>query len=216
MMQYNIVQVPDAAQLEQAIQTHYPRSVIYNMRPEAVENAPVPALAIPTVVCSLPSQTLLTENLNIHAWLPKPVTSKHLTKEIERLENVQEILIIDDDRGFLLLLERILLSVNPAFKIRRAFSGYDGLNVMHTFRPDLVLMDIVIPELSGLDVLREMKVDPMLSEVPVILISATDDPLQSKAKQHGQLRVQRAGGLKLSELLDCIQAINGVLGGQHF
>jgi len=213
MEHYNIVQMTDPGALEEAVQTYYPRSVIYNVEPEAVERTALPTLPVPTIICSLPSQKLLAENLDIHAWLAKPVTSERLLKEVNRLNNVQDVLIVDDDRGFVLLLERILLSANQGFKIRRAFSGADALQTVRNFRPDLVLMDIIIPELSGLEVLRGMKADPTLASIPVIMISATDDPLQPRAWQHSQLRIQRAGGLSLSELLGCIQAVNGVFSG---
>jgi signal transduction histidine kinase/CheY-like chemotaxis protein len=210
MEHYNIVQMTDPGALEGAVQTYYPRSVIYNVEPEAFERSALPTLAVPTIICSLPSQKLVAENLDIHAWLPKPVTSERLLKEVNRLDNVEDILIVDDDRGFVLLLERILLSANHGFKIRRAYSGSEGLQTVRSFQPDLVLIDIIIPELNGLEVLREMKTDPMLARIPVIMISATDDPLQPRAWQHSQLRIQRAGGLSLSELLGCIQAVNGV------
>jgi adenylate cyclase len=83
------------------------------------------------------------------------------------------ILVVDDDRVNRTLLARTLAA--SGHEVGTAENGREALERLRSGAWDVVLLDIVMPELDGMSVLEEMKADPVLREVPVIMISALDD-----------------------------------------
>src|SRR5258706_4459655 len=79
------------------------------------------------------------------------------------------ILLVDDDPAILLLFSEILRA--EGYKVLQAGSGRQGLQVASGERPDLVLLDVMLPDLSGLEVCRQIKKDPVLSDTFVVLFS---------------------------------------------
>ena len=81
------------------------------------------------------------------------------------------ILIVDDDPTNLILLGRIL---GDNYKLYLAKDGDAALALAKKHVPDLILLDIIMPEMDGYQVMAEMKKTPETSEIPVIFISALD------------------------------------------
>ncbi len=88
---------------------------------------------------------------------------------------MQEILIVDDNPANLELLTRLLS--NAGYKTRAATSGQRALQSSRLSAPDLVLLDISMPDLDGYEVCKLFKEDPAVRSVPILFISALDDPL---------------------------------------
>ena len=80
-----------------------------------------------------------------------------------------KILIVDDDKLNVIILEEIL---KGQFKLATAHSGKDALDVAGKFKPDIVLLDIMMPGMDGYEVCRRLKDNPALSFVKIILVSA--------------------------------------------
>ena len=83
----------------------------------------------------------------------------------------QKILLIDDTPPILQILNHIL---KDNYDTLVAKSGEQGLAVAKKIVPDLILLDVVMPNLSGYDVLKTLKADDVLMAIPVILISGND------------------------------------------
>lgn len=83
------------------------------------------------------------------------------------------ILVVDDDAGVIQVLGRMLAGVG---RLRFATRGEDALRLARELRPDLVMLDEGMPGLSGFEVCRAMKADPLLVRVPVIFITSFDEP----------------------------------------
>ena len=71
------------------------------------------------------------------------------------------------------------------YEFFEAPNGKEGLDLMRSERPDVVVLDLMMPILSGWDVLRERQNDPNLRRIPVILISANRDPEIANAVDKG-------------------------------
>ncbi len=151
------------------------------------------------------------ENLAVVACLTKPVTAEHLLWEIDQLENVYDVLIVDDEQGFCQLVERILETTGRAFDVRYAHNGEDGLRAMRTRRPDLMLLDLIMPGSDGFQVLEEMRQEPVLADIPVILLTATSFVDDALSQRNNRIVVSRPDGLQLHEILRCLQAVIDVL-----
>lgn len=83
------------------------------------------------------------------------------------------ILVVDDVPQNLLLLGDVL---QPAYQVRAANSGLRALRVVRSApRPDLILLDVMMPGMDGYEVLRELRADPATRDIPVIFVTARDE-----------------------------------------
>lgn len=80
------------------------------------------------------------------------------------------ILIVDDNPSNLKLL-RVLLS-GEGYEVRTALSADEALTVLGTFRPALILMDIQMPGMDGLELTRRIKAEPATAAIPVVALTA--------------------------------------------
>jgi len=81
----------------------------------------------------------------------------------------QKILIIEDDKFLRELIARKLTLEN--YEIVEAIDGEEGLKKIKETKPDLVLLDLILPGIDGFDVLSKIKDDPALASIPVIILS---------------------------------------------
>ncbi len=91
----------------------------------------------------------------------------------ERRSREATVLVIDDDAAVHDLMTRTLSK--EGFSILSGFNGLDGLALAKSFRPDVVVLDVLMPGMDGWKVLEEFKRDATLSGVPVIMLSMLDD-----------------------------------------
>ena len=93
------------------------------------------------------------------------------------------VLICDDDDG---LRELMRVTLEPHFDCIEAIDADSALEQLRASTPAAALLDVMLPGRSGLDVLREMRADPALAEIPVIVVSAwTRDTDRTAASEAG-------------------------------
>jgi CheY-like chemotaxis protein len=143
-------------------------------------------------------------------YLVKPITRDTLLSALEGLgEDVETILLVDDEPEVLQLFARMLSSAENGYRVLRAKSGQRALSLLRERRPDVMLLDLIMPGIDGFEVLWEKSQDPNVREIPVITISSRDpsgEPIVSDT-----LTVTRGGGLSVPNLLSCIRAVSDVL-----
>jgi CheY-like chemotaxis protein len=103
------------------------------------------------------------------------------------------------------LFARILSTIRPAYRVMRADNGREALIKMRENKPDVVLLDLIMPGMDGFQVLQEKKEDSQISQIPVIIVSSNDPagiPVISN-----QFNVEKKGGFSMRELLDCIMSV---------
>jgi len=79
------------------------------------------------------------------------------------------ILVVEDD---LSLVDTYKLALGDSFEILVAYNGKEALEVINTQVPDLILMDIMMPEMDGIETLNHLKKNSATAKVPVILVTA--------------------------------------------
>ncbi len=84
----------------------------------------------------------------------------------------KKILIVEDDKALLKVLQ---LHLMISYDIILAKNGKQGLEMATTHLPDIILLDIMMPVMNGLDVLKRLKDDPATARIPVILLTAKDE-----------------------------------------
>jgi threonine synthase len=96
---------------------------------------------------------------------------------VSALENLDEktktVLIMDDNSDDALLIRRFLES-RKSYRVFHAQDGWEGLTQARQRLPDLVILDLTMPEMDGFCVLEELKLDPRTNRIPVIVVSAKD------------------------------------------
>jgi DNA-binding response OmpR family regulator len=80
------------------------------------------------------------------------------------------ILCVDDDRPTTTLLSMILKKAG--YDVDVALDGYEGIKLAHGLKPDLILLDIMMPGLDGYEVCRRLKADPDTAKIEVIMLTA--------------------------------------------
>ena len=96
------------------------------------------------------------------------------------------ILIIDDDSFEHKLLDKYL--IEPGYEVLHAESGAQGLKIMEREKPDLVLLDVRMPVMSGFGALKEIKQKNQIKGIPVLLLTGLDrEHLREKGLEMGAL-----------------------------
>ncbi len=82
----------------------------------------------------------------------------------------RHILCIEDEPEMIELMRLIL--ERKGFQVTGAQGGKEGLAILKTDKPDLILLDLMMPDMDGWEVYRQMKADPNLANIPVIVVTA--------------------------------------------
>jgi CheY-like chemotaxis protein len=123
-------------------------------------------------------------------YVSKPASARDIRDAVERIlgegarKNV--ILVVDDDADVLALYRDFLES---RFEVRGALNGLEGLREMQTHRVDLAIVDVHMPVMNGVDLVRAMRADSTLQALPVIV--QTTDPTALRAPVWKALQVAK-------------------------
>ena len=116
------------------------------------------------------------------------------------------ILCVEDEAGMLDLLRLILEAAGYEFLGAR--DGAEGLEFMQSEQPDLVLLDLMLPEMDGAEVLLRKKQDTVIQEIPVIAVTALTSPFdQLMWKRRTEIKDYVTKPFKRQELLDTIARV---------
>lgn len=94
-----------------------------------------------------------------------------------------KILLIDDSRLIRTTNERTLLKAGHQVTV--ACDGEEGLRLAHQVRPDLIVLDMLLPKISGVDVLRALRKDPATASIPLMVLSSLPGSNSEKLLNEG-------------------------------
>jgi CheY-like chemotaxis protein len=165
---------------------------------------------VPILVTAVPPHLDTVLQAGADGYLIKPVRRADLALMMAALETeVHRVLVVDDQDDVRQLMTRILLAYDPGIQVDTAASGMEALELLHSRVYDLMLLDVIMPELDGWSVLERKRQDAAISHVPVVLISAQDprtQPLTSPV-----LMITMNQGLSLDQLVRCSTALTTLL-----
>jgi len=104
-------------------------------------------------------------------------------------EFVYKILLVDDDPDFVAATKTVLESRHD-YKVLTASDGVFGLAIAKDERPDLIILDVLMPFEDGFDTARELKADPELSKIPIMMLT-------SFSQRKGETDISVAKGMEL-------------------
>ncbi|HBG60462.1 MAG: hypothetical protein A2Y03_04165 [Omnitrophica WOR_2 bacterium GWF2_38_59] len=120
--------------------------------------------------------------------------------------NCKKVLIVDDEKGFTSMLKLNLESIG-AFEVKVVNESKYALMTAKQFLPDVILLDIIMPEKEGPDVAIEIRNDPTLKNIPIVFLTATitrDEVQSQNGWIGGNIFVAKPSSLK--ELLASIES----------
>lgn len=94
----------------------------------------------------------------------------------------KRILIVDDDPDLVEAISMILKSRH--YEVIVAYGGVEGLEKTKTEKPDLIVLDVMMPDKDGYTVCKELKADPVLCEIPVLLLTAVVSHISTTRFSH--------------------------------
>jgi signal transduction histidine kinase/CheY-like chemotaxis protein len=125
----------------------------------------------------------------------KPVNREWLLRKLESLPREKssslDVLLVDDDAASRYVLKTVLNDRN--FRFVEAASGNEGLRVASDLRPDLIVLDLSMPDLSGYEVLAKLKAQERTSRIPVIIYTSRD------LNKHDRSLLSQAAGIVIKE-----------------
>jgi signal transduction histidine kinase/CheY-like chemotaxis protein len=161
---------------------------------------------LPVVRCELPSNQKAAAAHGASDLLIKPVSRQGLREAIIRLGRpVHSVLIADDDPDLARMFRRMLHDLVPQEGFMEAYNGREALDLLARKRPDLVILDLIMPEVGGLDVLDHMSHDPELVNTPVILVTARGQS-EADVQVAGHVHLSRRPAFQLGELTGLLDA----------
>jgi signal transduction histidine kinase/CheY-like chemotaxis protein len=142
---------------------------------------------IPVIIISNVEDQHKAIALGADAYHVKPVSRESLLRSLSNLTTKRNILVIDDDEATRYVLGRALAELNCS--MREASTGSEGLQKARAETPDLVFLDLNLPEMNGQQVLQQLREDPATAELPVIVYTsrAADESLMKELEGRASL-----------------------------
>jgi signal transduction histidine kinase/CheY-like chemotaxis protein len=218
---YQVVPVDDVSEVRDLIDRLHARAVVVTpartgaaeRRVQELRQVLAPS-SVPVILCPLLGERQLGQALGASDYLVKPVSRETLTVLLDRLgEGVRRILVVDDDYRMVHLLARMLQMDEREYEVTRAHDGKEGLREMRARRPDLVLLDLVMPEMDGYEVLAQMQADAELRDIPVVVITAQAPTPDEERRLGGKMLCLSTGaGFTNEEALTYLGGLLDVVG----
>jgi CheY-like chemotaxis protein len=137
---------------------------------------------IPVIICSILSDRDKGLSMGVADYLVKPISEHDLLDALDRVEISQEghVLVVDDNADDRKLLRRIL--ENGAIEVMEAEGGQAAIEHIHDDPPELVVLDLMMPDVDGFAVLEHLKSDQETRQIPVIVVTAKELTPEMRAR----------------------------------
>ena len=171
-----------------------------------------PELAsIPVLMLTIVDEKNKCYALGASEFLNKPIDRKRLSEILDRFRARGEgllVLVVEDDPATQQTTRHLLLQLGC--QVRTAGNGRHGLDDLALVRPDLILLDLMMPEMDGFEFLAELNQRPELADIPVVVVTAADlTPEDYRRLNSCVERVLRKAGTSPEHLLPQLKRILG-------
>ena len=168
----------------------------------------------PILVCSIIQDKTKGFSLGAVDYLVKPITENELLNALDRVNRtkaIHKILAVDDEPDALNLLRR-MLETQPQIEILMAPGGAQALAAVQNDKPDLILLDLMMPDIDGFAVLDNIKGSTLTRNIPVIIVTAKELTAEDQARLTGKtVALFNKGMFTAEELLtDIVTALESL------
>jgi signal transduction histidine kinase/CheY-like chemotaxis protein len=166
--------------------------------------------AIPVVIVSMIDEQGAGFALGAAEYLVKPVERATLLDALARCvvarRDCRTLVAIDDDPVDLDLLEAVLAP--QGWDVLRAAGGEEGVRLVRRVRPAVVVLDLLMPEVDGFEVVERLRADPEVNAVPIVVLTSKDMTRADHERLAGQISyIAQKGTLPGSELVDLVDRL---------
>ncbi|MBN2004941.1 MAG: GAF domain-containing protein [Anaerolineae bacterium] len=157
---------------------------------------------IPVIICSIKSEIDKGFSMGVSDYLVKPINEQDLLDALTRLGKPSEeghILVIDDNADDRKLLHRILSDVG--YQVMEASGGAEGVSLIHTSPPSLIILDLMMPDVDGFAVLENLKTNTATCRIPVVVVTAKELTQSEKDMLHQRVEALLQKGIYDQEQL---------------
>jgi len=118
----------------------------------------------------------------------------------------KKVLIVDDEQDFCAIVKENL-ELRGNFEVHAASNGRDGIRMAKKLKPDIIILDIMMPEMNGFEMLERLKKDKDTLSIPVVMLSARedDDSKMKSAQLYNELYLTKP--IKIMELQNSIEDV---------
>ena len=214
---YQVIGVNETSEVVALTKELHPRAILVSAENAApLRNALTQRNDVPILGCILPNQSGHPKLSNILAYLVKPIRPEPIEAIMHQIDVGHEItvLLVDDEPDAVRLIETLLTNLPRPYRILRAYDGRQALETMQRIVPDILFIDVVMPELDGWQTLARMRRDARLAEVPAVIISAQDRPGMSMSMGF-PLSVYRNRPMTMTQSVKCLQALLDALDPEY-
>jgi DNA-binding response OmpR family regulator len=123
-----------------------------------------------------------------------------------------KVLLVEDDESLRLLYSKNLKAKN--FEVETAVDGKDAFSKLKLFKPDLIILDIILPGINGIEILQILKGDPEFERIPVIMLTSISEVnrikecLDSGAKGY-IMKDKRVSAEEIAEKVNLLLGLSG-------
>ncbi len=167
---------------------------------------------IPVIIVSMVDERNVGFGLGAVEYFVKPVQKEELIAAIKKVERSAaqrsaKILVIDDDKSVTDLVQVILES--EGCTVVKAHNGKEGLMLAEREKPDLIILDLVMPELSGFNVAYQLKHNPATYTIPVMIMTSMEIDDETREQLEGfVVSLMKKSGFTKRDLLNEIASID--------
>ncbi|MGQ9554933.1 MAG: ATP-binding protein [Anaerolineae bacterium] len=208
------LEVLSAASLSEAHELAYqwhPHALLVNVPPDSHEvtfpgSPRMFSVPVPVIYCSLPVGGRLPESELFDDWLVKPVTGDRLAAILEKLPSARRVLVVDDDVPFAHLIQRFLQAQGNRHEVLVAHDGESALRLAEQAMPELVFLDIALPDMDGRKVARMLRHAHGLAEIHLVAVTALQPGLEDTGDSPRSFAVESRSGFSEEETLLLIKS----------
>ncbi|SFE90647.1 response regulator transcription factor [Roseivivax sediminis] len=117
----------------------------------------------------------------------------------------REILLIEDERNIIEAISFILS--RDGWTVRTHSNGTDAAEKVRSLRPDVVILDVMLPGRSGYDILRELRGEPAFADLPILMLTARGQARDREMAESAGVSAYMTKPFSNSEMLDAVRAL---------
>jgi CheY-like chemotaxis protein len=213
---YRVLAAPDLLAARALARETHPRAIIVNAPPPpegATQAPPLPFVPepVPVLQCSLPVGMRGVEREVFGEWLVKPITRERLLLALARFPQARRVFLVDDDKGFVRLVRRMLSTQRDRYEVAWAHSGEEALAALQAQPADVVVLDMAMPGINGWDLAQMLRGNDTAKPPALIAVTALQPGLEGQLATPRLFAVTSSTGFGEEDTLQLIRACLGQL-----
>ncbi|MBN1565440.1 MAG: response regulator, partial [Anaerolineae bacterium] len=215
---FRFLVVPELAQVQRAAMQIMPQAIIIDTSTEPIDQTALQAViqALQTsqtviITCPLPGEEPLRQRFAVDGYLIKPITYENLWDVLRQFsDTLNNVLVVDRDPDFVRLIERMLSNPVRHYQITYAYTGCEALEMVKRNRPEIILLDLNLPDMDGQQVIQHIQNNENLRDIRIVIITAYEEIDHSNLLTL-PMCISKPSGLKPSEIMRWLQTtLNGL------